>query len=165
MDRSRMCFRFETIIPVFRETVFAFHENPEHLELLHTGWSKIRLLSHERKVVIGAETWIEMTLAGCLPMVFGFRHTLFEPPVRFGEQAIHGPFTLFKHIHEFEELPGGTLVRDLIEVRLPWQYGAETIVARVVAPCITRMFHKRSRALGRLAREGTITRSAARHNL
>src|SRR5689334_18630179 len=98
---TTMYLCFEHIVPVSRDSVFRFFQNPARLELLHAGWSKVRLLHHENQVRIGAETWVEVTVAGFIPMVLGFRHTLFEPPVRFGEEAIHSPFSRFTHIHEF----------------------------------------------------------------
>ncbi len=157
-----MRFSFEHIVRLPRERLFGFFKNPEGLEVLHAGWSKVRLLAHETRVRVGAETWIEFTLAGCLPLVLGFRHTFFEPPIRFGEKAIHGPFSRFVHIHEFEPLAGGTLVRDLLEVSLPWHYGGEIAVRHLAARQITQLFQGRARALDRLVCDGTITQRTAR---
>lgn len=157
-----MHFCFEHTVRVPRERLFGFFENPEGMEVLHAGWSRVRLLAHETQVRVGAETWVEITLARCLPMILGFRHMLFEAPVRFGEQAIHGPFSTFVHIHEFEHLAGGTLVRDLLEVSLPWHYGGEAAVRHVVARHIKEMFQHRAEALDRLGRDGSITQRTAR---
>jgi ligand-binding SRPBCC domain-containing protein len=153
-----MRFHFEHNVPLPMERLFSFFENPERIELLHAGWSKLRLLHCENRVRVGAETWVELMIAGCIPMVLGFRHCLFEPPFRFGEQAIHGPFSKFLHIHEFAAQNRGTVVRDLLEVSLPWHYGPETIMRRLVAPGITRMFHSRAVALKRLVDAGTVER-------
>ena len=155
-----MHFSFEHTVPLLRETVFAFFENPERLKLLHAGWPRIRLLHHETQVRVGTETWVEVTVAGFVPMVLGFRHILFEPPIRFGEAAIHGPFSRFIHIHEFGPRNGKTVVRDLLEVCLPWHYGGEILMKRSVAPAITRMFHNRAEAMTRLACDGTVARCA-----
>jgi len=151
-----MHFCFEHVVPVTREQVFGFFANPERLELLHGGWSRIRLLKHEIQVHVGAETWVEVSVAGFVPMVLGFQHTQFEPPTRFGEEAIHGPFSKFSHIHEFIAQDESTLVRDLLQVCLPWHSGGETGM-RLVAPTIRRMFHDRAEALIRLARNGAVT--------
>ncbi len=156
-----MHFCFEHTVPLAREKVFAFFEDPERLEMLHAGWSKIRLLQHESRVHVGAETWVEVTLAGFVPIVLGFRHFLFEPPFRFGEEAIHGPFSRFVHIHEFGPQRGNTVVRDLLEVCLPRHYGTETAMKCCVAPAIKRMFYNRAEALTRLASDGTIARCAS----
>jgi ligand-binding SRPBCC domain-containing protein len=155
-----MRFCFEHTVPLPREVVFAFFENPERLELLHAGWSKVRLLRHEKQVRVGAQTWIEATLGGFVPMVLGFQHTLFEPPVRFGEEAFHGPFSKFAHIHEFHPRGLDTVVHDLLDIRLPPQYGGETMVRRIVSPRVVRMFQFRAQALGHLVTAGIVARCA-----
>jgi len=161
-NHKPMHFCFEHIAPAPRERVFEFFENPGRLELLHAGWSRIRLLHHEPLVRVAAETWVEVTIAGFIPMVLGFRHNLFEPPVRFREKAIHGPFSKFVHIHEFiARDESTTLVRDVLEVCLPWHYGGETGTRHGVAPAIRRMFHNRAEALIRLANNGTLTSCAS----
>ena len=157
-----MRFCFEHVVPVAPEKVFGFFENPERLEVLHAGWSRVRLLHHETRVRVGAETWIEATIAGCVPMVLGFRHMLFEPPVRFGEEAIHGAFSRFIHIHEFSARDGNTVVRDVLEVCLPLHYGGEVAMRHVVAPILRRMFKNRAEALLRLAENGSLARGAWR---
>jgi ligand-binding SRPBCC domain-containing protein len=157
-----MRFCFEHVVTLPREQVFAFFENPERLGLLHAAWSKIRLLHHECQVRVGAETWVEVTVGRFLPLVLGFRHFAFERPVSFGEEAIHGPFSRFIHVHEFVDQGRQTMVRDVLEVRLPWHYGGEIVMKRGVAPAIRRMFRKRAEALGRLVSDGTVERCTSR---
>src|SRR5512133_1365268 len=142
-----MHFSYEQIVPVARERVFGFFEHPQRLELLHAGCSRIRLLHHETQVRVGAETWVEVTVAGFIPIVMGFRHTLFEAPIRFGEEAIHGPFSTFTHLHEFMAQGENTAVRDVLDLRLPWQYGGEAAMRHSVASTIRRMFQGRAEAL------------------
>jgi ligand-binding SRPBCC domain-containing protein len=151
-----MHFSFEQAVPLAPERVFGFFENPQRLELLHAGWSRIRLLHHETQVRVGAETWLEVTIAGFIPIVLGFRHIVFEPPARFGEEAIHGPFSTFRHIHEFTPRNGDTVVHDRLEVRLPWKYGGEAVLEHGVAPSIRKMFLNRAQALTRLVNDGTL---------
>ena len=43
-----------------------------------------------------------------------------EPPHRFCDQQIAGPFAHFRHEHEFEEHPHGTLMRDTVTLRSPF---------------------------------------------
>ena len=151
-----MFFQFEHRVPVAREAVFAFFENPRRLELLHAGWPEVRVLHCPARVSVGAETWVECVIAGCVPLVLGFRHNLFEPPLRFGERAIHGPFSQFVHVHEFKACGSGTIVRDLLEIRLPWHYGGETVSSIAVAGVVKRMFGRRAHALSRLAADGAL---------
>lgn len=46
------------------------------------------------------------------------RITEFDPPHRFVDEMIRGPFSRFRHEHLFEPIPGGTLMQDIVEYRL-----------------------------------------------
>jgi len=151
-----MQFQFEQMIALPRTTVFAFHEDPEHLALLHHGWSAFRMIHHDGRLHPGSRTWFETTIAGILPVVMGFEHTVYEPPHRFGEQLIHGPFRKFTHIHEFDEVSMGTMVRDLLEIELPWYYGDELGMQFFVAPMLKRAFKFRADTLLKLAQSSGI---------
>jgi ligand-binding SRPBCC domain-containing protein len=92
----------------------------------------------------------------------GFRHTIYEPPQRFCEELFHGPYARFVHLHEFEERSAGTtLVRDSLDVSLPWQYGSEAALRLLVAPMLRRTFAFRQRALRRLVAAGAVRKHAA----
>jgi len=154
-----MHFHFEQMIALPRPSVFAFHEDPEHLVLLHRGWAAFRMIQHDGHLHHGGRTWFETTIAGILPIVMGFEHTVYEPPHRFGEQLIHGPFSTFTHIHEFDKVDTGTMVRDLLEVELPWHYGGGLAMKLFVAPMLQRAFRFRGAALLKLAQTGNISQS------
>jgi ligand-binding SRPBCC domain-containing protein len=156
-----MRFVFQQWIDAPREVVFAFFRNPRCLPLLHVKEKHIHVLRHESDVRVGAETWAEVTVLGMLPVILGFRHELFEPPARFGESLIHGPFTKFRHVHAFRECLGGTEITDELEVELPWHYGGEMGVRFLVAPGMTRSFAARRRELIELAKGGELPRRAA----
>lgn len=149
-------FCFEAYVPLARDVVFAFHENPERLPWLHRDGPAVRVLHHDGHVRVGAQTWVEYCLAGIVPVVMGFRHILYDPPRRFAEQMIHGPFASFVHTHEFEVTGGGTIVRDRLQVTLPWQYGGGPALGWVVARLLCRTFVRRGRALRQLAEAGAL---------
>ncbi len=155
-----MRFHFEHIIELPITTVFAFHENPEHLVLLHRGWTALRLIHHDGHLHHGSKTWFEITIAGLLPVALGFEHTVYEPPTRFGEQLIHGPFSTFTHFHEFVRTDAGTLAHDLLDIELPWHYGGDLAVAVLVAPILQRAFRFRRAALRTLADSGDLLQYA-----
>lgn len=148
---------FEHCVDAPLEAVFSFHENPGNLALLLADLPGFRMLHHARSIRKGNTTWFEVRVARILPVVLGFRHVLYEPPHRFGERLIHGPFSEFTHVHEFHPDEWGTLVRDVIEIRLPWWYGGEFVMRSLVAPLIARTFRLRQAAIMRLA-EGRIKR-------
>jgi ligand-binding SRPBCC domain-containing protein len=151
-----MHFRFEQFVPLPAANLFAFHENPQNLLHLYHGWAATRLIDHDAAVRPGCRTWIEVTAGRILPVALGFEHTTYEPPIRFGERLIHGPFRRFDHVHEFEPRDGGTVVRDLIEVELPWCYGGEPAMRILIAPLVRSTFARRQASLLRLAQSGGI---------
>jgi ligand-binding SRPBCC domain-containing protein len=155
----KVCFEHRVSLPV--EVVFHFHENPAHLELMHCNWPGFRLLHHDGRVLPGSTTWIEQSIARCVPVVLGFRHTIYEPPTRFGEVLIHGPFRRFTHIHEFQQVGETTVVRDLLDVKLPWRYGGELGMRLFVGPAIRRVFASRHSVLTQLAQNDQLARLAA----
>jgi len=145
-----MTLHFECTVAQNIETVFHFHDDPENLGRLLNGWPGFRLLHHDGHIRPGAETWIEQSMAGYVPVVMGFRHTIYEPPHRFAEAMIHGPFRSLSHIHEFERADDGTIVRDLLDVNLPWYYGGDKLTQLAVVPIIRKIFAYRHKSLQRL---------------
>lgn len=159
-----MEFCFEQTIAIPQNAAFAFHEDPEHLMLLHRDWAQLRIIKHAGSVHCGNRTWFEMTVAKILPVVFGFEHFLYEPPQRFGERLIHGPFQKLVHIHEFEACGPITIVRDLLDIELPRHYGGASIMKTTVAPMIRQAFANRAVALQRLVAEGAIAAKAGQED-
>lgn len=128
--------------------------------LLHRGWSAFRMIHHDGCLHPGSRTWVEITIAGILPVVLAFEHTVYQPPDRFGEQLVHGPFRKFAHLHEFEEVDTGTRVRDSLDVELPWHYGGELAMKWLIGPMIQRAFRFRGAALLKLAQNGSLGQRA-----
>jgi ligand-binding SRPBCC domain-containing protein len=138
-------FRFEQRVEASPQELFAFHEEPRRLELLHAGWSRVRVLEESGSIRPGLETWVEIMIAPLCPLVLGFEHFAYDPPHRFGERLIHGPFARFEHIHEFVEIEDGTLIRDSLQIELPMHYGGE-MGMRFLAPRVNWLFHHRADA-------------------
>ncbi|SEB57970.1 hypothetical protein SAMN04489806_1172 [Paramicrobacterium humi] len=47
------------------------------------------------------------------------RITALERPIRFVDEQVKGPFTVFVHEHSFEQLPGGSRMTDTITLGSP----------------------------------------------
>jgi ligand-binding SRPBCC domain-containing protein len=142
-----MRFHFEHLVDLPQEEIFAFHADPANLVLLLSDWPGFRLLHHDGHILPGAATYFELTLYRILPVVFGFHHHIYEPPRRFGEVRLHGPFSVFTHIHTFDETSDGLLAQDDLTMQLPWYYGGEIVMRLIVAPIITQVFTLRQQAL------------------
>lgn len=97
-----------------------------------------RLLHHDERGGVPHTTWIEHTVARCLPVVLGFRHVVHEPPHRFATRLIHGPFDRFEHLRRIRTDATGTWVHDRFDVKLSWPYGGEPMTRLLVVPIVRR---------------------------
>ena len=78
------------------------------------------------------------------------RITEYEPPHRFVDEMIRGPFALFRHEHSFEEHEGRTRMTDVVEFRT--RAGALTPVTdRVAWYYLRRLMAKRNSTIRRKA--------------
>ena len=159
-----MKFTFRKVIPVTQDIVFSFFKNPRCLRFLHEKEPHIRVLRHSGDVTLGCETWAEVIAFKILPVILGFRHDLHEPPLRFGENIIHGPFTKFEHVHEFLPVRTGTEIVDHLEICLPLYYGGEIAMRWLIAPSVNASFTLRHLALDELASNGILA-SRAKENM
>jgi hypothetical protein len=147
---------FEHRVAAPPDRVFAFHEDPANLAVLLERWRAFRLRRAARSIRPGSVTAVTERLF-FLPIRMEFEHDLYEPPRCFGEHQRRGPFARFVHVHEFEPLEGGTLLRDRLDVALRPAFGGELVTRILVAPRLRRFFAVRHRALDRLFGAGTAS--------
>ena len=144
-------------LPLLPEQLARFHRDPENLRLLMAGWPGFRLLGHDGSVREGGVLRV-LEHVGIVPLAMFFRHTLCEPPHRFRDEMIHGPFRHFIHTQEFLDAPGGSLRRETVDLSLPLVFGGAQVLRRVVAPRVQRVLEFRARAIAGLARNGALNR-------
>lgn len=66
----------------------------------------------------GAEIDYQIRLFG---VPFGWKTLIesFEPKRRFIDRQLKGPYKLWRHTHEFQEMPAGTMMHDRVEYEVP----------------------------------------------
>jgi ligand-binding SRPBCC domain-containing protein len=132
--------------------VFSFFADARNLELITPPWLRFRvttagLIRMER----GARIDYHIRLRG-LPIRWTSEITEWNPPYRFVDVQVRGPYRLWEHTHEFFALSGGTLIRDEVRYALP-RLG-EIAGRRFVAKDVARIFEYRREALvSRLTRD------------
>ena len=108
-------FEAEQLVRRPRPEVFDFFSRAENLEALTPPWLKFHIVTR---------CPIEMR-AGCLidyklrirgiPVRWQTEITVWEPPFRFVDRQLKGPYRCWIHEHTFEEHPEGTLVKDRVQ--------------------------------------------------
>ena len=110
----------EQLIPRPRKEVFAFFEDAANLETITPPWLHFRILTQlPIEMRTGALIEYRLRLYG-LPIWWRTRIEEYEPPFRFVDQQLRGPYKLWHHTHEFEEIADGTRMKDTVRYELPF---------------------------------------------
>lgn len=109
----------EQRIPKPRDEVFAFFADAGNLEQMTPRWLAFRILTPQPIAMHdGALIDYRISLLG-VPMRWRTRIEAWRPNERFVDTQLSGPYRRWHHTHTFEEIEGGTLMRDRVEYQLP----------------------------------------------
>jgi ligand-binding SRPBCC domain-containing protein len=102
-----------------RGEVFDFFSRAENLGRITPGWLDFRILTPlPLEMREGARIEYALRIRG-VPVRWTTRISAWEPDVRFVDEQIRGPYRLWRHEHRFEDVPGGTICRDVVRFRVP----------------------------------------------
>ena len=140
----------EQFVPRPRDDVFAFFAEARNLEMLTPAFLNFRILGPlPLEMCSGALIDYRIRLGG-VPMRWRTRIEAFEPPVRFVDVQLSGPYRCWRHEHEFQELPGGTQVIDRVAYSLPFGFLGALAHRVVVRRTLDRIFEYRRQRLAAL---------------
>jgi ligand-binding SRPBCC domain-containing protein len=122
----------EQVVPRGRGDVFPFFADARNLERLTPPALRFVILT-PGPIEMRAGTVIDyrISLSG-LPMRWRTLIEAFEPEDRFVDVQTRGPYKLWRHLHEFREVPGGTAIADRVEYELPFGVLGNVVHAAIV---------------------------------
>ena len=107
-------FRSEIWLPRPIDEVFAFFSSAANLNQITPPWVNFRILTKPPiEMQPGALIDYRIRIRG-IPIGWRTRITMWQPPHRFVDEQVRGPYRLWEHTHEFETRDGGTIVRDRV---------------------------------------------------
>jgi ligand-binding SRPBCC domain-containing protein len=110
---------FEQQVARQRPEVFDFFSRAENLEVLTPPWLNFKILDVKpQPVQQGTLINYSLRVHG-VPLRWTSEIIEWEPPHRFVDLQLRGPYKLWRHEHRFEERDGGTLISDTINLALP----------------------------------------------
>ena len=110
-------FHTELWLPRPRDEVFAFFADAHNLQAITPPWVKFEVLTPKPiEMKTGALIDYRIRIHG-LPIRWRTEITEWNPPRRFVDVQLHGPYTLWHHTHTFEARDGGTLCIDDVRYR------------------------------------------------
>jgi len=137
-------FHDELLLPRPRSEVFPFFAEARNLEILTPPWLKFQVLT-PHPISMRAGTLIDYRIrVHALPIRWRTEILEWDPPHRFVDVQLRGPYKLWHHTHSFEERGESTLCRD--EVRY-WPRGGAIIDRLFVRRDVERIFAFRHQKL------------------
>jgi ligand-binding SRPBCC domain-containing protein len=137
---------FETSLwlPRLPDEAFRFFAEAANLNAITPPWLHFRMIT-PLPVQMKVGALIDYRLRVRL-VTFSWRTCIrvWDPPVRFVDEQIRGPYSRWIHKHEFEKSDTGTVVRDHVEYATPLDFLLHKLLVR---PDIERIFAFRARAL------------------
>ena len=145
------------LLPYPRERVFDFFSKAENLELLTPPWLSFNILTPTPiRMCEGALIDYQLRIHG-IPLKWRSEITVWDPPYRFVDEQLRGPYRRWVHEHRFTEVEGGTLVEDQVRYAV---LGGALINKLFVAPDVNRIFDYRRDRLRSLFEESGGGRAA-----
>jgi ligand-binding SRPBCC domain-containing protein len=132
-----------------RAEVFAFFADPASLALLTPPAFRLRLLTALPALHAGAVLDLRLVWLG-VPVRWRAFIREFDPPYRFVDVQVRGPYARWEHRHRFLADGDGTWVEDRVTYRLPGGLLGRVAHALVVRRQLAALWAYRRRRLGEL---------------
>jgi ligand-binding SRPBCC domain-containing protein len=142
--------RWAQFLPRPIEEVFAFFSDAGNLELLTPKMLRF-VIDTPMPIQMQPGTLIDYSLRiRGVPVKWRTRIAEWEPPHRFVDEQLRGPYKLWWHEHTFESHEGGTICRDHVKYAVPGGPLAPLVNWLVVDRDVERIFAHRAKVMTEL---------------
>lgn len=133
------------VVPTPQSEAFAFFADAENLETITPSWLRFRIVTPMPiEMREGALIDYRLKISG-IPVKWRTEITAWEPPVRFVDTQLRGPYREWVHEHTFSPVADGTRVDDRVTYRVP---GGRLMNTLYVKRALRRIFeYRRDRLL------------------
>jgi ligand-binding SRPBCC domain-containing protein len=140
--------RVQAVAAPLDET-FDFFSRPENLARITPPWLAFQLVSDDLEMREGLRIEYRVRPLG-FPQKWVSRITVYDPPHRFVDEQVEGPYGKWHHEHTFRAVEGGTEVTDTVTYALPFGPFGRLAHALLVRRQLAAIFDFRRRALADL---------------
>ena len=137
----------ELWLPLPPEKIFPFFADARNLETLTPPWLNFRILTPAPIAMRpGALIDYQLRVRG-VPLRWRTRINAWQPPFRFEDEQLRGPYRQWIHEHTFEARDGGSLCRDVVRYAVPFDWLTHRWLVR---PDVEKIFRFREAKLREL---------------
>lgn len=140
----------EQYLPLPRAKVFEFFQDPENLEKITPDFLNFHIMAtSDGELQEGSLIDYRLKLYG-IPMKWRTLIQDWQPPYKFTDSQVLGPYKKWVHRHSFEELGEGTLMSDRIEYKLPMGVLGRLVGGYKVSNDVQKIFKHRRKAVSKM---------------
>jgi ligand-binding SRPBCC domain-containing protein len=147
--------RREQVLPGRPEDVFPFFADARNLEAITPPLLRFEVVTPgDIDMRVGALIQYRLKVHG-IGVDWLTSIQAWDPPHRFVDVQVRGPYRLWHHTHEFVPHPDGTLMTDTVRYAIGWGFAGEIAARAFVHGDVAAIFDYRRDAVPReLARRG-----------
>ena len=123
-------FQCELWLPLPPAELFPFFADAGNLDAITPPWLNFHIVT-PRPIEMrpGALIDYQLRVRG-LPLRWRTLIKEWQPPFRFVDEQLRGPYRQWLHTHTFEARDGGTLARDVVHYAVPFDFIAHPLFVR-----------------------------------
>ena len=122
--------QYELWLPLSPEELFPFFADPGNLDAITPPWLHFSIVT-PGPIAMRAGALIDYKLrVRGLPLRWRTLIKVWQPPFRFVDEQLRGPYRQWIHTHTFEPRDGGTLARDVVQYAVPFDFIAHPLFVR-----------------------------------
>ncbi|MBC7370784.1 MAG: TIGR01777 family protein [Bdellovibrionaceae bacterium] len=154
LSKGEEFFYSEQYLPWTPQEIFPFFSAAKNLEKITPPILSFKILEEPKETLgTGSEIRYKISVHG-LPMEWLTLIKDWEPPFKFVDTQVKGPYKLWHHTHEFKAFAGGTLMTDKVRYKLPMGFLGNFVAGGFVRGDVEKIFAYRRQYLAKnLARE------------
>ena len=137
------------------EEAFAFFSRPENLEEITPPFLRFHIVRADSQLHAGSLIEYRLRVRG-LPMRWASEISEWDPPRKFIDTQLRGPYAVWRHQHIFVPDNGGTRIIDDVEYALPFGILGRLAHVLLMRRDIERIFDFRQRRLAELLGQGKL---------
>ena len=147
---SVQVFRTRLFIPLPRPQVFDFFASAANLERITPPFLRFHVETRE-PIEMRQDALIDYSLRiHGVPAAWRTRIAEWDPPFRFVDEQLKGPYKLWHHTHTFTEEPGGTLMVDEVRYEVPFGVLGDIVHSLFVRKDVVNIFAYRNATIPKL---------------
>ena len=140
----------ELWLPKPIDEVFRFFSDAGNLDALTPAWLNFKIVTPmPMELKAGSLIDYKLRVRG-IPISWRTEILEWDPPHRFVDHQLRGPYRQWLHTHTFEPYNGGTTIRDHVEYAVPGWFLEPIVHALFVGPDVRKIFAFRKEQIAKL---------------